>query len=85
MRMFGGFGTSFLKEYHDLCPKTEPVDEYEDRVKLYELVSDLAPRFSIFIHCQEHTTSHIASMASLGSKAPETNPTTPLLSVKSNC
>ena len=37
MKMFGGFGGSFLKEYHRLCPKTEPVEEYEDRVALYEL------------------------------------------------
>ncbi|KAF2240444.1 Ketosamine-3-kinase [Trematosphaeria pertusa] len=37
MKMFGGFGGSFLKEYHQLCPKTEPVEEYEDRVELYEL------------------------------------------------
>jgi protein-ribulosamine 3-kinase len=37
MKMFGGFGGSFLKEYHRLCPKSEPVEEYEDRVKLYEL------------------------------------------------
>lgn len=37
MGMFGGFGREFYKEYHALCPKTEPVDEYEDRVKLYEL------------------------------------------------
>lgn len=41
MKMFGGFGGSFLKEYHDLCPKTEPVDEYDDRVKLYELYHHL--------------------------------------------
>lgn len=37
MRMFGGFGEGFFKEYHKLCPKTEPVEEYEDRVQLYEL------------------------------------------------
>jgi protein-ribulosamine 3-kinase len=37
MKMCGGFGGSFMKEYHELCPKTEPVEEYEDRVKLYEL------------------------------------------------
>ena len=37
MRMFGGFGAGFMKEYHALCPKTEPVGEYEDRVRLYEL------------------------------------------------
>jgi fructosamine-3-kinase len=37
MNMFGGFGGSFVKEYHELCPKTDPIEEYEDRVKLYEL------------------------------------------------
>jgi protein-ribulosamine 3-kinase len=40
MKMFGGFG-SFLQEYHELVPKTEPVEEYEDRVKLYELYHHL--------------------------------------------
>ena len=44
MRMFGGFGGSFLKEYHQLCPKTEPVDEYEDRVNLYELYVEFDQR-----------------------------------------
>ena len=34
--MFGGFGSSFFKEYHSICPKTEPVEEYEDRLNLYE-------------------------------------------------
>lgn len=37
MQMFGGFGSSFMKEYHQICPKTEPVEEYTDRIKLYEL------------------------------------------------
>jgi len=37
MKMFGGFGGSFFQEYHRLCPKTEPIDEYEDRIALYEL------------------------------------------------
>lgn len=41
MKMFGGFGGSFLKEYHELCPKTEPVEEYEDRIALYELYHHL--------------------------------------------
>lgn len=41
MKMFGGFGETFLKEYHFLCPKTEPADEYEDRVALYELYHHL--------------------------------------------
>ena len=43
MRMFGGFGS--LKEYHELCPKTEPVEEYEARVQLYEYVILLFPSF----------------------------------------
>lgn len=37
MKMFGGFGASAMKEYHELCPKDEPVEEYDDRVTLYEL------------------------------------------------
>lgn len=37
MSMFGGFGKSFFDEYHKICPKTPPIDEYADRVKLYEL------------------------------------------------
>ncbi|MCJ1302071.1 1-phosphatidylinositol-3-phosphate 5-kinase [Hypocenomyce scalaris] len=37
MKMFGGFGGAFMREYHEVCPKTEPVGEYEDRVSLYEL------------------------------------------------
>ncbi|KAK4555302.1 hypothetical protein LTR86_007599 [Recurvomyces mirabilis] len=41
MKMFGGFGGGFLKEYHQLVPKTEPVDEYDDRVALYELYHHL--------------------------------------------
>jgi fructosamine-3-kinase len=41
MKMFGGFDGLFLKEYHQLCPKTEPVEEYNDRVRLYELYHHL--------------------------------------------
>lgn len=37
MKMFGGFGSTFFNAYHKIVPKTEPVEEYEDRVKLYEL------------------------------------------------
>lgn len=37
MRMFGGFGTRFFEEYHGVVAKTEPVEEYEDRMRLYEL------------------------------------------------
>ncbi|KAL4796133.1 Fructosamine kinase-domain-containing protein [Aspergillus venezuelensis] len=31
MKMFGGFGSSFFTAYHKVVPKTEPVEEYEDR------------------------------------------------------
>lgn len=36
-RIFGGFGPSFFTEYHAHRPKSEPVDEYEERMILYEL------------------------------------------------
>ncbi|KAL2825481.1 Fructosamine kinase-domain-containing protein [Aspergillus cavernicola] len=39
MKMFGGFGSAFFSEYHRIVPKTEPVEEYEDRVRLYELMA----------------------------------------------
>jgi fructosamine-3-kinase len=41
MKMFGGFGGSFLENYHNLCPRTEPTSEYEDRIALYELYHHL--------------------------------------------
>lgn len=41
MKMFGGFGGGFVQEYHQLVPKTEPVEEYNDRVALYELYHHL--------------------------------------------
>jgi fructosamine-3-kinase len=37
MRMFGGFGSGFWREYEGLVPKAEPEGEWEDRVALYEL------------------------------------------------
>ena len=37
MQMFGGFGAAFQEEYHKIKPKDEPVEEWEDRVDLYEL------------------------------------------------
>ena len=37
MKMFGGFGSDFMKQYHRLCPKTEPAEEYDDRISLYEM------------------------------------------------
>nr|POE49745.1 ketosamine-3-kinase [Quercus suber] len=47
MNMFGGFGGSFLEEYHALVPKTEPVEEYDDRVLLYQLYHTLN-HFALF-------------------------------------
>ncbi|KAK4456381.1 fructosamine kinase [Cladorrhinum samala] len=41
MRMFGGFGQGFWSEYGKLVPKAEPVDEWEDRIRLYELYHHL--------------------------------------------
>jgi len=41
MRMFGGFGASFWNEYEKLVPKAEPVEEWEDRIALYELYHHL--------------------------------------------
>ena len=37
MRMFGGFGASFWREYEGLVPKSEPAGEWDDRLLLYEL------------------------------------------------
>ncbi|TDL28027.1 fructosamine kinase PKL/CAK/FruK [Rickenella mellea] len=36
-RIFGGIPRSFFTTYHQFLPKTEPVDQYELRVDLYEL------------------------------------------------
>ncbi|CUS15390.1 unnamed protein product [Tuber aestivum] len=41
MKMFGGFGTGFFNEYHKIVPKSEPVEEYGDRLKLYQLYHQL--------------------------------------------
>ncbi|KAF3394481.1 Ketosamine-3-kinase [Penicillium rolfsii] len=41
MGMFGGFGRKFFEDYHQIVPKTEPVEEYEDRIQLYELYHHL--------------------------------------------
>ena len=48
MQMFGGFNSAFFREYHQLCPKTEPVAEYKDRVSLYELYSPSILKLEIF-------------------------------------
>lgn len=37
MKMFGGFGQGFWDEYAKLVPPSEPKEEFEDRVALYEL------------------------------------------------
>ncbi|GAA6021540.1 hypothetical protein JCM8202_002320 [Rhodotorula sphaerocarpa] len=36
MRMFGGFSSKFFERYHELVPKSEPANEYEQRMQLYE-------------------------------------------------
>ncbi|MCJ1468095.1 1-phosphatidylinositol-3-phosphate 5-kinase [Pseudocyphellaria aurata] len=41
MKMFGGFDRDFEREYHTICPKMEPVEEYNDRIRLYELYHHL--------------------------------------------
>ena len=50
MQMFGGFGNSFMEEYHQICPKTEPVEEYDDRVRLYELYHHLNHHALVYMH-----------------------------------
>ncbi|KAL2254989.1 hypothetical protein VTK26DRAFT_4416, partial [Humicola hyalothermophila] len=41
MRMFGGFGPAFWREYEALVEKDEPKEEWEDRLALYELYHHL--------------------------------------------
>ncbi|CAE6455098.1 unnamed protein product [Rhizoctonia solani] len=36
-RMFGGFSSAFYDEYHSIRPKSEPVEDYGQRLKLYQL------------------------------------------------
>ncbi|KAF5024033.1 hypothetical protein F66182_3880 [Fusarium sp. NRRL 66182] len=47
MSMFGGFSNHFWQEYERLAPKAEPIAEWPDRVKLYELYHHLN-HFAIF-------------------------------------
>ncbi|KAE9372218.1 hypothetical protein N431DRAFT_439329 [Stipitochalara longipes BDJ] len=47
MRMFGGFSGAFEREYHVLKAKDEPTEEWNDRVRLYELFHHLN-HYSIF-------------------------------------
>lgn len=65
MRMFGGFGADFLAEYHRLVPKTQPVEEYEDRVKLYELWHHL--NHYVSLHSPFPSPSASASLGLLSS------------------
>jgi fructosamine-3-kinase len=37
MQMFSGVSKKFYDEYFEIVPKTEPVEEFEDRVALYEV------------------------------------------------
>lgn len=36
MHMFSGFSPAFFERYHQLVPRSEPRQEYEQRVQLYE-------------------------------------------------
>jgi hypothetical protein len=49
--MFPGsiFTSDFWKEYHSLNPKHEPVEEYEDRIKLYRAWHELNHAVSFFL------------------------------------
>ncbi|KAK6329853.1 hypothetical protein TWF718_003285 [Orbilia javanica] len=47
MKMFGGFGANFWKEYETVVPRGGPCDEYEDRVTLYRLYHTLN-HFALF-------------------------------------
>ena len=67
MQMFGGFGS--LKEYHELCPKTEPVGEYRDRVKLYEYVY-LSQAFLVPVHSRSRSTSILLCLSSFCTTIP---------------
>lgn len=35
--MFGGFSSSFYDEYHSHLPKSEPAEDFNERLKLYQL------------------------------------------------
>ncbi|KAI0140503.1 fructosamine kinase [Xylariaceae sp. FL1272] len=37
MRLFGGYMAGFWDQYHATKPKTEPIEEYEDRIRLYSV------------------------------------------------
>jgi len=36
--MFGGFGPTYFSTYHKIIPKSQPVEEYDNRVELYTLL-----------------------------------------------
>lgn len=36
-RVFGGFPSTFLTAYHEILPKSDPVEQYELRSDLYQL------------------------------------------------
>lgn len=39
--MFGGFSSKFYEAYHQVLPKSEPVDDYDTRLDCYELYHHL--------------------------------------------
>ncbi|GAA5961992.1 hypothetical protein JCM3765_007187 [Sporobolomyces pararoseus] len=40
-RMFGGFSSNFYEAYHQVLPKSEPVEDYDTRLDCYELYHHL--------------------------------------------
>lgn len=53
-QMFGGFGSSYFKEYHSIVPKTEPVDEYAVCLELSQ--KQAADEDRIGLPCMRATT-----------------------------
>ncbi|KIM47772.1 hypothetical protein M413DRAFT_439439, partial [Hebeloma cylindrosporum] len=68
-RIFGGFPESFFSAYHKYLPKTEPVDQYELRMDLYELFHYLNHALIFGGHyagCAERKMDNLTSALRLG-------------------
>jgi len=65
MKMFGGFGGSFNRVYHEGKPKDAPIEEWVDRVELYELYHHLN-HYAIF--GRGYRGGAVRIMRSLGKK-----------------
>ncbi|KAH8159111.1 hypothetical protein CIB48_g9136 [Xylaria polymorpha] len=65
MKMFGGFGSQFWKEYESLVPKAEPKEEWDDRVALYELVKPVNDPKAIIVGISGPSSSGKTTLARL--------------------